>query len=135
VPAGGSEKPASEGTIKNGEHYFKMNGKAVYETGIQVLPQAIFQVLSDTGLTIDEIDFLIPHQPSIRILQKTAELINLPFEKVLTNMDKYANTSGGTIPILLDEVNKSGKLKKGTIVLFAAVGSGWTYGASILKWT
>jgi 3-oxoacyl-[acyl-carrier-protein] synthase-3 len=77
---------------------------------------------------------MIPHQPSILILQKTAEIIGLPFEKVMTNMDKYANTSGATIPLLLDEVNKAGKLKKGTIVLFAAVGSGWTYGASIIKW-
>ncbi len=77
---------------------------------------------------------MIPHQPSIAILQKTAEIIGLPFEKVMTNMTNYANTSGGTIPILLDEVNRAGKLKKGTTILFAAVGSGWTYGASIVKW-
>ncbi|MDD3281834.1 MAG: 3-oxoacyl-[acyl-carrier-protein] synthase III C-terminal domain-containing protein, partial [Bacteroidales bacterium] len=64
----------------------------------------------DTGLSIDDIDYLIPHQPSIQILKKTAEIIGLPWEKVMTNMDRYANTSGGTIPILLDEVNKSGKL-------------------------
>jgi len=105
-----------------------------YNSAIQVLPRAINQVLQDTGLKVDDIDLMIPHQPSIRILQKTAEIIGLPFEKVLTNMDRYANTSGGTIPILLDEANKSGKLKKGSIVLFAAVGSGWTYGASIIKW-
>ena len=98
------------------------------------LPKAINQVLSDTGLSIEDIDIMIPHQPSIRILQKTAEIIGLPFEKVMTNMDKYANTTGGTIPILLDELNKSGRLHKGDIVLFAAVGSGWTYGASIIKW-
>lgn len=66
--------------------------------------------------------------------KKSAEIIGLPFENVMTNMDKYANTSGGIIPILLDEVNKSGKLIKGNVVLFAAVSSGWTYGASILKW-
>jgi 3-oxoacyl-[acyl-carrier-protein] synthase-3 len=77
---------------------------------------------------------MIPHQPSIKILQKTAEIIGLPFEKVMTNMDRYANTSGGTIPILLDEVNRTGKLTKGKIILFAAVGSGWTWGASIIKW-
>ena len=77
---------------------------------------------------------MIPHQPSIKILQKTAETIGLPWEKVMTNMDKYANTSGGTIPILLDEVIRSGKINKGDNLLFAAVGSGWTYGASILKW-
>lgn len=134
VPAGGSEMPASEETIKQGLHYFQMNGKAVYETGTKVLPIAINQVLDDTGLSINEIDYMIPHQPSIKILQKTAEIIGLPWEKVMTNMDRYANTSGGTIPILLDEVNKSGKLKKGNTLLFAAVGSGWTYGAAILKW-
>jgi 3-oxoacyl-[acyl-carrier-protein] synthase III len=134
IPAGGSEMPASEETIKNGSHYFKMNGKAVYETGTKVLPIAINQVLDDTGLSINDIDYLIPHQPSIAILKKTAEILGLPWEKVMTNMDKYANTSGGTIPILLDEVNRSKKLKKGNTILFAAVGSGWTYGAAILKW-
>lgn len=134
VPAGGSEMPASKETVEKGLHFFQMNGRAVYETGTQVLPIAIKQVLNDTGLSIDDIDYMIPHQPSIKILQKTAEIIGLPWEKVMTNMDKYANTSGGTIPILLDETNRSGKLKKGNIILFAAVGSGWTYGASIIKW-
>ena len=134
IPAGGSEMPASEETVKKGLHFFQMNGRAVYETGTMVLPKAIDQVLQDTGLTINDIDYLIPHQPSIKMLEKTADIIGLPWEKVMTNMDKYANTSGGTIPILLDETNRSGKLKKGNILLFAAVGSGWTYGASILKW-
>jgi 3-oxoacyl-[acyl-carrier-protein] synthase-3 len=134
IPAGGSEMPASETTVKNGLHFFQMNGKAVFETGTKVLSRAIFKVLDDTGLKITDIDLMIPHQPSIRVLEKTAELIGLPFEKVMTNMDRYANTSGGTIPILLDEVNRAGKLQKGTTVLFAAVGAGWTYGASILKW-
>ena len=135
IPAGGSENPATEETVKEGRHFFQMNGRAVYETGTQALPRAINQVLSDAGLTIGDVDFLIPHQPSIRILEKTAETIGLPWEKVMTNMSKYANTSGGTIPILLDEVKKSGRLKKGDLILFAAVGSGWTYGASLLKWS
>jgi len=135
LPAGGSEMPASYETLKKGLHYFQMNGRAVYETATEVLPKAILQVIKDTGLTIDDIDFLIPHQPSVGILKKTAEIIGLPWEKVMTNMDRYANTSGGTIPILLDEVHRSGKLKKGNNILFAAVGSGWTYGAAILKWS
>lgn len=134
IPAGGSEHPASQKTIEERMHYFQMNGKAVYDTGTQVLPSAILQVLEDTGLKIDDIDLMIAHQPSIRILQRTAEIIGLPFEKVMTNMDKYANTSGGTIPILLDEVYRAGKITKGNLILFAAVGSGWTYGASIIKW-
>lgn len=135
IPAGGSEMPANAETVKNGLHYFQMNGKAVFETGTKVLPIAINQVLSDTGLTINDVDFMVPHQPSIKILQKTAEIIGLPWEKVKTNMDKYANTSGGTIPILLDELHRDNLLKKGNILLFATVGSGWTYGASLLKWS
>ncbi|MDP3445886.1 MAG: beta-ketoacyl-ACP synthase III [Ignavibacteria bacterium] len=132
IPGGGSEIPLTENNLN--DQYFQMNGKSVFASATQSLPKAINQVLADTGLSIGDIDIMIPHQPSIRILQKTAELIGLPFDKVMTNMDRYANTSGGTIPILLDEVNKSGKLKRGNIVLFAAVGSGWTYGASIIKW-
>lgn len=132
IPGGGSEIPLNAENME--QQYFQMNGKLVYQSATVALPRAINQVLLDTGLSVNDIDIMIPHQPSIRILKKTAEIIGLPFEKVMTNMDKYANTSGATIPILLDEVNKSGKLKKGNIVLFAAVGSGWTYGASIIKW-
>jgi 3-oxoacyl-[acyl-carrier-protein] synthase-3 len=135
IPGGGSEFPMSHENVDAGHRYFQMVGRAVYETGVQVLPKAINQVLADTGISIDEVDYLIPHQPSIRILKDTAEIIGLPFEKVMTNMDRYANTSGGTIPILLDEVNRAGKLKPGSLVLFAAVGSGWTYGASLIRWS
>jgi 3-oxoacyl-[acyl-carrier-protein] synthase-3 len=135
IPAGGSEKPCTKETIDNRLQYFRMDGRAVYETGTKVLPQAIFQVLSDTGLKIEDIDLMIPHQPSIGILKETARIINLPFERVMTNMDRYANTSGATIPLILDEVKKAGKIKFGSNILFAAVGSGWTYGAAIIKWS
>ena len=132
IPGGGSEIPLHAENME--EQYFQMDGKAVFASATRALPKAINQVLEDTGLSINDIDLMIPHQPSIRILKKTADIIGLPFEKVMTNMDKYANTSGATIPLLLDEVNRAGKLKQGNIVLFAAVGSGWTYGASIIKW-
>lgn len=134
VPAGGSEIPTSKETVEKGLHYFQMNGRAVYDTATEVLPKAINQVLEDSNLTVEDVRYMIPHQPSIGILKETAKKIGLPFEKVKTNMDKYANTSGGTIPILLDEVYKAGLINKGDIILFAAVGSGWTYGASIIKW-
>ncbi len=134
VLGGGSERPLTPESMAQGEQYFTMNGRAVYDTATQALPHAINQVLKDTSLSIDDIDLMIPHQPSIRILKYTAEAIGLPFQKVMYNMDKYANTSGATIPLLLDECNKSGKIKVGDIILFAAVGSGWTYGASIIKW-
>ena len=135
IPGGGSEFPMSHENVDAGHRYFQMVGSAVFEPGVLVLPKAINLVLQDTGISIDQVDYLIPHQPSIRILQDTAKIIGMPFEKVMTNMDRYANTSGGTIPILLDEVNKAGKLKPGSMVLFAAVGSGWTYGASLMRWS
>jgi 3-oxoacyl-[acyl-carrier-protein] synthase III len=135
IPAGGSEFPANQSTVQKKMHFFEMNGKAVFDTAIEVLPKAINQVLEDTGLSIDDIDLMIPHQPSINILRRTAETIGLPFKKVKTNMDKYANTSGGTLPILLNEVVQNKQVKTGDIILFAAVGSGWTYGAAIIKWT
>ena len=134
IPAGGSEIPITKESLDAKLHFFQMDGRAVFESAIQVLPKAIAKVLEDTGLTVDDIDLMIPHQPSIKILQRTAELIGLPFEKVMTNMDRYANTSGGTIPILLDEVHRGGRIKAGDNILFAAVGSGWTYGAAIIKW-
>ena len=135
VPGGGSENPASIETIKQGLHYFKMNGKEVFKSATTFLPEAISQVLKDTELKIEDIDYIIPHQPSISILKRVAEILDFPFEKVMTNMDKYANTSGGTIPILLDEMNRAGKLKKGDVLIFTAIGAGWTWGASIIKWS
>lgn len=134
IPAGGSETPITKETLDAKSNFFVMDGRAVYESAIKVLPKAIESVLEDTGLTVADIALMIPHQPSIKILQKTAEIIGLPFDKVMTNMNRYANTSGGTIPILLDEVHRSGKIKAGDHILFAAVGSGWTYGAAIIKW-
>lgn len=134
IPAGGSEIPASQKTIEERLHYFEMNGKAVYETATKVLPEAIRDVLEDANLSIDDIKLLIPHQASLKVLQEVAKNINMPFNKVMTNMAKYANTSGGTVPILLDEVVRAGKISNGDLILFAAVGSGWTYGASVIKW-
>ncbi len=123
VPAGGSENPTSIDTIKNRLHFYFMNGKMVYNTAISVLPNAIKETLSEAGLGIEQVAHVIPHQPSIGILKETAKRLNIPFGKFHTNMDKYANTSAATIPILLDEVKRGGKIKKGEIVLFAAMGS------------
>lgn len=134
ILAGGSQKPASIETVNNKEHYFQMNGKAVYETATKVVPKNIMEILNRNHLTIDDVDFLLPHQPSIRILKEIAEKVNLPFEKVKTNMDRYANTSGGTVPIILDETHKNNEFKNGDILLFAAVGAGWTWGTALYKW-
>ena len=134
VLAGGSENPATAQTVANKMHYFKMNGKEVYDTATKVVPISINEILAKNNLTIDAVDFMLPHQPSIRILKEIAEKVNLPFEKVKTNMDRYANTSGGTVPIILDEVIRNNEFNTGDILLFAAVGAGWTWGTALYKW-
>lgn len=134
IPAGGSENPTTQETIDNKGHYFQMNGKEVYKTAIEVVPSCINEILLKNKMTIEDIDFMLPHQPSILILKEIAQRVGLPFEKVKTNMDRYANTSGGTIPILLDEVHRNNEFKTGDILLFAAVGAGWTWGTALYKW-
>ena len=121
-------------TVYPEDQHFTMNGSAVYETATKVLPKTIKALLDKNNLSVDEVTHVIPHQPSIKILQKTSELLNIPFEKFHTNMHEYANTSGATIPILLDEVIKSNILKLDDIIVFAGVGSGWTWGAGVLRW-
>ena len=134
IPGGGSEKPASNSSIANGDHFFQMNGSEVYKTAIEVVPKCIDEILTKNNCSIDDIKFLLPHQPSIKILQEVAKRVNMPFEKVKTNMDRYANTSGGTIPIILDETLKNNKFIKDDLLLFAAVGAGWTWGTALYKW-
>jgi len=134
IPGGGSEQPASAESLSADQHYFQMNGKEVFKTAVKVVPQSIDYILNKNKLSIDHISYMVPHQPSIGILKKIAETVNLPFEKVTTNMDRYANTSGATIPLVLDEFHKAGKFKDGHHLLFAAVGAGWTWGTALYKW-
>ncbi len=108
---------------------FKMDTKKVYNSATKLISFAINEILKKNNMTIDDIDYLIPHQPSIRILNEVSKLIGLPKEKLMTNMGKYANTVSATIPILLHETWN--KFKNGDKILFAAIGSGWTYGSSI----
>jgi 3-oxoacyl-[acyl-carrier-protein] synthase-3 len=134
VMAGGSEEPTSNESVKNNKHFFQMNGQEVFKTAIDVVPKSIKKLLDKNNYKIGDIKCLLPHQPSIGILRKIAERIGMPFEKVKTNMDRYANTSGGTIPIILDETRKNEGFKTGDMVLFAAVGAGWTWGSALYKW-
>lgn len=111
-----------------------MNGKEVFKTAVAVVPTCIEDLLARNGVAVESISCMVPHQPSIRILQEVARKIGMPFDKVKTNMDRYANTSGGTIPILLDELHRNGEFTDGDMVLFAAVGAGWTWGAGLYRW-
>ena len=121
-------------TIKHGDTMFKMNGTEVYKVGTKVLPQSIKDVLRKLDMDISEIDYFVPHQPSYRILFKTADTIGLPKSKIMMNMDKRGNTAGASIPTVLSNLVGNNVLKDGDKLLFAAVGSGWTWGAGVMSW-
>jgi 3-oxoacyl-[acyl-carrier-protein] synthase-3 len=114
---------------------FKMNGKAVFETGITNLPLAIEDILQTNSRSVNEVSFLVPHQPGIKMLQVVADRVGLPFEKVVTVMDRYANTAAASIPIALDTLVKSGKLVEGDLVLLASIGSGGTWGEGLISYS
>ena len=113
---------------------FQMDGKAVYEFGTRVLPTTIKTSLEKLNIPKEEIDWIIPHQPGHKVLLKTAELLGVPKEKIVFNMTKFANTAGASIPMALDSLYKQNKIKNGDLLVMPAIGSGWTYGVSILKY-
>lgn len=113
---------------------FRMDGKAVYDFGTSVLPTTIEKSLEKLNLSKEEVDWIIPHQPGHRVLLKTAEILDIPVEKIVFNMTKFANTAGASIPMALDRLYKENKIKSGNILVMPAIGSGWTYGVSVLKY-
>jgi len=134
VPAGGSESPATASTVREKEHFFRMHGRMVFDTATRVIPSALSEVLDMAGLSFSDIDHVVPHQPSINILRESARISGIPFSKFGTNMDRYANTSSATIPLILDEMVKDGRIRTGDLCAFVAVGAGWTWGAALIRW-
>jgi len=114
---------------------FIMKGKEVWEQAIKVLPVSIKNILDKSNTKISEVNMLIPHQPSINILKIVANEVGLPISKVKTVMHKYANIAGASVPIALDDAIANNEIKKNDIIVFTAIGSGWAWGSTILKWT
>ncbi len=132
-PGGGSRIPATEESIKNKEHFLKMEGKDVFKVAVKSMETATVNVVKDANLNPSDIDLLIPHQANYRIIEAIRKRLDMPEEKVFCNLDKYGNTSSASVPIALDEAINTGRAKKGDTVLFAAFGAGFTWGASIVK--
>lgn len=113
---------------------FTMNPGDVLRAALDAIPQCAERVLTRNRLAVEDIDVVVPHQPSINLLRKLSERIGIGFEKFCINMDRYANTAGATIPIILHESIENGRIKKDDLVFFAAAGAGFTAGAAILRW-
>ncbi len=134
MPAGGSRMPASHETVDQRLHYVKQDGAQVFKYAVRKMYEVSRDLLARNGLTIDDVAIMIPHQANKRIINATAERLGIPPEKVLINIDRYGNTTAGTIPLGTRDAIQQGRLKKGDIVLFAAVGAGYTVGASLWRW-
>jgi len=117
-----------------GDPLLKMDGQAVFKLAVGVLDKAARAVLDKAGLTEADIDWLIPHQANIRIMQGTAKKLKLPLDKVVVTVDQHGNTSAASIPLALDHAVRTGQIRKGQHVLLEGVGGGFTWGAALLKW-
>ncbi|PPQ49853.1 3-oxoacyl-ACP synthase [Paenibacillus peoriae] len=134
LEAGGSRLPASADTLENKQHYIYMNGREVFKFAVRVMGTATVDVLEKAGLSKDDIDLFVPHQANVRIIQSAMQRLDLPEEKVVVNVHKYANTSAASIPLALVEAAEEGRMKEGDRVLMVGFGGGLTWGASVLVW-
>lgn len=134
LPGGGSRNPASEQTLKDRLHYIKMAGKEVFKYAVSCMLSASERALEQCGMTIDQVDCLIPHQANKRIVQAVGTRLGAPIEKYYMNMDRCGNMSAASVAVALDEAIRKGFVKNHDIVLLMAFGGGFTSGATILEW-
>jgi 3-oxoacyl-[acyl-carrier-protein] synthase III len=133
-PAGGSRMPASAETVANRLHFVKQDGQQVFKYAVRRMEECCRELLDRNGLTIADIGVMIPHQANRRIIVAAAERLGISCDRVMINIDQYGNTTGATIPLATRDALRCGKLKKGDLVLFAAVGAGYTVGANLWHW-
>jgi len=134
MPAGGSRMPASHETVDKRLHFVKQDGSQVFKYAVRKMYESSRELLKRNGMTGEDVAVMIPHQANIRIIQAAGERLGIAPEKVLINIDRYGNTTSGTIPLATRDAIAQGRLKKGDVVLFAAVGAGYTVGASLWRW-
>jgi 3-oxoacyl-[acyl-carrier-protein] synthase-3 len=134
IPGGGSRNPASTDTLKKGMHYIRMKGNETFKVAVRTLEDVALKTLADNGLDSSQLSLLVPHQANLRIIQATADRLNLSMEKVFVNLEQYGNTSAASIPIALDEAMTSGRIRDGDYILLEAFGGGLTWAAALIKW-
>ena len=134
MPAGGSLSPPSIETVTTRQHFLKQNGRAVFKFAVTTMVESVQMVLRRNDLKASDLAMVIPHQANQRILDATAERLGLPHERVASVLARYGNTTGATLPLALDDVVRCGKIVRGDLVVFTAVGAGLTSGATLVRW-
>lgn len=134
VPAGGSKLPASRETVENRMHFVRMNGREVFKFAVRTCGDGSLEALEEAGLSVGDVDFLIPHQANIRIIEAAAKRLDLPMDRVLVNVDRYGNTSTASIPLALEEAVGQGRIKDGDNIVMTGFGAGLTWAVAVLRW-
>jgi 3-oxoacyl-[acyl-carrier-protein] synthase-3 len=135
MPAGGSLLPPSTATVSARQHFLKQNGKVVFKFAVSQMVESVELLLTRNGLTPADVAVVVPHQANQRILDAVAERLGLPHERVASVLACYGNTTGATLPLALDAALAQGNIRRGDLVVFAAVGAGFTAGATLVRWS
>jgi 3-oxoacyl-[acyl-carrier-protein] synthase-3 len=134
IPAGGTREPLTTEGLAAGRQYMSMDGRAVFKWAVRTVADSCREVLGHAGLTTNDVTWLILHQANKRILEAAASDLGMPIERVMMNLDRYGNTSAGSIPLVLDELRQQGKLNRGDHVLMSGFGAGLAWGTGIFRW-
>jgi 3-oxoacyl-[acyl-carrier-protein] synthase-3 len=134
IPAGGALHPATHDTVRKRMHFIKMKGNETFKTAVRALESAVQEALEHNKVKPEEIDFLVPHQANLRIIQAMAQRLNMSMEKVVLTLPKYGNTSAASIPMALDEAVRDGRIKENHLLLLEAFGGGLTWASALLRW-
>ncbi|MBI3660204.1 ketoacyl-ACP synthase III [Candidatus Acetothermia bacterium] len=134
IEAGGIKHPASHKTVDGDMHYLVMEGGGVFKSAVTMMEVTTEKCLAQAGLTKEDVDWIVPHQANMRIITALAKRMDFPMEKVIVNVDRYANTSTASIPIALTEAVADGRIQPGQVIVITAFGAGVTYGAMVLRW-
>lgn len=134
LEGGGTRFPAANGKKENKAYYIEIEGKGVFKSAVNMMKNASLKVLDKTGVELKDIDWIVPHQANIRIIKQLAKSLGVSMDKVVVNVDKYANTSTATIPVALNEAVRARLIQTDDVILLVAFGAGAAYGATVIKW-
>jgi 3-oxoacyl-[acyl-carrier-protein] synthase III len=135
LPAGGSRTPATEESVAERLHFVQMNGREVFKFATRVLVSSAEAVLAECGRTVEEVDVYVPHQANVRIIDYATQKLGIPEDRVVIDVDRYGNTSSGSIPLALADAKADGRLAAGRLVLMTGMGAGLTWGSGLIEWT
>ena len=133
-PAGGSRSPASHETVDRRLHFAKMKGNEVFKVAVRMFEDCATRILDRNGFTVEDLDVFVPHQANLRIIEAAVKRLKLPMERVIVNVDRYGNTGAASVYVALEEAVAAKRIEPGDLVLLAAFGGGFTWGAALIRW-